>query len=289
MDTQREHPTRSRQPTSMKRSTASWSREDDALLSTLVAASDGNWEQICHRFANKTAQQVANRWHKVLDPKLVKGSWTREEDERIGRWVSEHGPKHWRALAAGLPGRLGKQCRERWVNSLDPDLAHRPWTEAEDQLLIEQQRTWGNKWARIAALLPGRTDNSVKNRWNSSLKRKLERIAAGLNPVLKRGRKPKRPSAAPGLPIDDVPKPDFGIVLERAGLQTPAGTPLIQLSPILSADSPFPSLSPGFGLRSPAFGFRSPFALESPLEIRTPGFSFDGGPFRLDPDAPAKD
>jgi hypothetical protein len=210
----------------------------------------------------------------------------------ITAWVQAHGPKSWTALAATMYGRLGKQCRERWVNSLDPDLAHRPWTEEEDQILIEYQAKWGNKWAKIASLLQGRTDNSVKNRWNSSLKRKLERIAAGQNPVLKRGRKPKRPSTAPSLPIDDVPKPDFEAIAVSMPSQ-PAPSPLIQLSPILSMESPFGLLSPGgLGFRSPFFtsGFKSPltpFSFKSPLNLKGPvSFSFDGGevPFHLGTD-----
>jgi hypothetical protein len=290
MHVSREHPTRNRAQSFLKKATAAWSPHDDDLLSTLVSSSSAgaNWDQISRHFKNKTTQQVADRWNKVLNPDLVKGSWTHAEDDRIALWVEENGAKNWTALAASLPGRNGKQCRERWVNSLDPELLHRPWTADEDRILIEHQRLWGNKWAKIASLLPGRTDNSVKNRWNSSLKRKLERIAAGQNPVMKRGRKPKRPSTAPGLPIDDIPKPDFGqmgIALERSEL-----SPSIQLSPILSAESPFALFSPGFApLRSPIFGFRSPCTpcgLKSPMGLKNPAFNFEGTaiPFRLETD-----
>lgn len=193
-------PTRARTRVSTKTSQTTWTEEEDSILSQLMEnEQSATPEMIAKKFPNKTQQQVMDRWNKVLNPELIKGSWTTEEDEIITQWVNEHGARNWSTLAATLPGRLGKQCRERWVNNLSPDLVHQPWSAEEDQILIEHQQKWGNKWAKIAQLLPGRTDNSVKNRWNSSLKRKLERIARGEAPVNKRGRKPKRPSNAPDV------------------------------------------------------------------------------------------
>jgi hypothetical protein len=286
------HPTRVRCQNGIKRTASTWSNEDDLLLASLVSSvSKPDWEIIARQFPNKTPQQVSDRWNKVANPELIKGSWTDQEDRQIEAWVQGHGPKSWTALAATMHGRLGKQCRERWVNSLDPDLARRPWTEEEDTILIEHQTKWGNKWAKIASLLQGRTDNCVKNRWNSSLKRRLERIAAGQNPVLKRGRKPKRPSTAPSLPIDDVPKPDFGSIPVSTQTQTVL-SPSVQLSQIL-----FGALSPGgLGFRSPYFGscFRSPlspFSLKSPLDLKGGTFTFDAGgvPFQIGSDLPEKE
>ena len=193
-------PTRARTRVSTKTSQTSWTEDEDSLLSKIMASgAQITAEVVSQNFPDKTQQQVLDRWNKVLNPELIKGSWTTREDEIITQWVNEHGPRNWSALAQTLPGRLGKQCRERWVNNLSPDLIHQPWTEEEDKLLIEHQQKWGNKWAKIASLLPGRTDNSVKNRWNSSLKRKLQRIANGEAPVNKRGRKPKRASNAPDV------------------------------------------------------------------------------------------
>ncbi|KAG6491626.1 myb-related protein 308-like [Zingiber officinale] len=110
-----------------------------------------------------------------------KGAWTKEEDQLLVAYIKVHGEGCWRSLpkAAGLQ-RCGKSCRLRWINYLRPDLKRGNFTEEEDELIIKLHGVLGNKWSVIAGRLPGRTDNEIKNYWNTHVKRKL--IARGLDP-----------------------------------------------------------------------------------------------------------
>ncbi|XP_022159685.1 protein ODORANT1-like [Momordica charantia] len=127
---------------------------------------------------------------------VKKGPWTAEEDNKLVTFILTYGHCCWRALPklAGLR-RCGKSCRLRWTNYLRPDLKRGLLDDAEEQLVIDLHARLGNRWSKIAARLPGRTDNEIKNYWNTHIKKKL--IKMGMDPVTHQPLQ-KQPSCSEG-------------------------------------------------------------------------------------------
>lgn len=137
-----------------------------------------DWGKLCEALPDKVTPEEARKiWERSFDSaKLIKGGWTRTEDTLLDELVKAFGTKHWAKFCAYIPGRNGKQCRERWLNHLNPNLKKGPWEQHELDTLVKFQRVYGNSWARIAQHLPGRAENAVKNQWNSMMHRSFSNM-----------------------------------------------------------------------------------------------------------------
>ncbi|XP_044484692.1 myb-related protein 306-like [Mangifera indica] len=113
---------------------------------------------------------------------VKKGPWTPEEDIILVSYIQEHGPGNWRSVPTntGLL-RCSKSCRLRWTNYLRPGIKRGNFTDHEEKMIIHLQALLGNRWAAIASYLPQRTDNDIKNYWNTHLKKKLKKLQTGVD------------------------------------------------------------------------------------------------------------
>ncbi|XP_066328071.1 transcription factor LAF1-like [Miscanthus floridulus] len=164
-------------------------------------------------------------------PNYRKGLWSPEEDQKLRDYILLHGHGCWSALPAkaGLQ-RNGKSCRLRWINYLRPGLKHGMFSPEEEETVMSLHATLGNKWSRIARHLPGRTDNEVKNYWNSYLKKRVE------------GKQGPSTSPAPAASADSddshcVKPGDDGTAQEVAGANRPADSGSSERRESSSADS----------------------------------------------------
>ena len=154
-----------------KKETKKWTSEEDKLLTNLVSFHNiTNFAKISKRIPGHTTSQCRLRWNKIKKG-LKRGQWSIYEDKLLKEWVQKIGPKKWELCGKFITGRTGKQCREHWSNCLNPELIKGEWTTEEDFLIMYFYEKCKGSWKKIIHLFNGRTENSIKNRFFSQLRK----------------------------------------------------------------------------------------------------------------------
>ena len=149
-----------------------WTEKEDELLKKLIKdIPHKNWSIICNYLPGHSAKECCIRWNSFLQTNLIKGPWTPKEDALLIEWVNKNGPMKWTKCSEVIKGRTGKQCREHWNNCLNPNLKKGYWTDEEDYLILVFYQKYDGSWKKIIPIFKGRTENAIKNRFYSQLRK----------------------------------------------------------------------------------------------------------------------
>ncbi|XP_039139795.1 snRNA-activating protein complex subunit 4-like isoform X1 [Dioscorea cayenensis subsp. rotundata] len=180
-----------------------WTEEEDAMLRAAVEnLGDNNWQMVSSSLEGRTGPQCSNRWRKSILPDRRVGRWSIDEDKRLKVAVMLFGAKNWNKIARFAPGRTQVQCRERWLNCLDPSLNLEAWIAEEDTKLLDAINTYGYCWSKVATCVPPRTDSQCRRRWKILLPHEV--------PLLQAARQIKRTALVSNFVDRESERPSIG-------------------------------------------------------------------------------
>ena len=155
-----------------------WSvKEDEALRECVSQFGTNTWNLITSVVPHRSAETCQKRWKVFQNGGTnIKGIWDNNSGVQLALLVHIFGAERWPVIASYVPGRNAKQCREHFINQLDPTIQKKAWSYDEEELIWDLQATLGNKWSMMRAHLPGRTSNMIKNHWHSFMKVRFKLI-----------------------------------------------------------------------------------------------------------------